>query len=55
MIGAPNYITPNGDTYNDYWKIFGLSYNFYNEATIDIYNRYGKLLYTIDLDSNKKD
>jgi len=41
-ISYPNFFTPNGDSYNDFWNINGLTPNF--EAKIYIYDRYGKLL-----------
>ena len=40
-ITYPNYFTPNGDGYNDYWNI--RLPNEY-EGIISIYDRYGKLL-----------
>ena len=40
-ITYPNYFTPNNDGYNDVWKIeLPTSY----EASISIYDRYGKLI-----------
>jgi gliding motility-associated-like protein len=39
----PNVFTPNGDGINDKWDIPYL--NTYPGATIEIYNRYGQLLY----------
>lgn len=41
-ISYPNFFTPNGDSYNDFWNINGLTPNF--EAKIYIYDRYGKLI-----------
>ncbi len=52
FIGFPKYFTPNGDGYNDIWKIHGISPVFYRSAHIEIYDRYGKLLHTMDLKSN---
>jgi gliding motility-associated-like protein len=40
-ITYPNYFTPNGDGYNDYWNI-NLPENYY--GLISIFDRYGKLL-----------
>lgn len=44
VLGIPKYFTPNGDGYNDYWNIDGVNQNFYSKSTIQIYDRYGKLL-----------
>jgi gliding motility-associated-like protein len=41
VIDYPNFFTPNGDGYNDYWKPFGLSNQ---SAVVYIFDRYGKLL-----------
>jgi len=54
LIGYPNHITPNGDNYNDIWKIHGLSDSFYNKVNINIFNRFGKLLHTMNLQSNQE-
>lgn len=40
--GYPNFFTPNGDGINDKWKIKNPEY--FQEATISIFNRYGKLI-----------
>ena len=42
VIDYPKYFTPNGDGFNDTWKIVGLENQ--PTATIHIYDRYGKLL-----------
>ncbi|NBU81139.1 MAG: gliding motility-associated C-terminal domain-containing protein [Flavobacteriaceae bacterium] len=44
VLGIPNYFTPNGDGYNDYWNIKGVSAQFNYLSTIYIYDRFGKLL-----------
>ncbi|WP_187269301.1 T9SS type B sorting domain-containing protein [Algibacter pacificus] len=44
VIGYPKFFTPNGDGYNDYWKIKGINYLIQPHSTIFIFNRYGKLL-----------
>ncbi len=40
--GAPNYFTPNGDGYHDLWHL--LNPTEFRDATIYIYDRYGKML-----------
>jgi gliding motility-associated-like protein len=52
VIGFPNYFTPNNDTVHDFWNIKGYSNSVYKKATIYIYNRYGKLLTSINPLSN---
>lgn len=42
VINYPTFFTPNGDGYNDLWRIKGLTH--FHEPEIYIYNRYGKLL-----------
>lgn len=42
-IVVPNTFTPNGDGYNDTWYIPGLL--SYTNCTINIYNRYGAMVY----------
>jgi gliding motility-associated-like protein len=41
VLMIPNFISPNGDGYNDSWKIRGLS--LYPEAAIKIFDRYNKI------------
>lgn len=41
-ILVPKFITPNGDGYNDHFKVNGLE--FYDFSEIRIFDRYGKLL-----------
>ncbi|MEN9909171.1 MAG: hypothetical protein RLZZ540_2320 [Bacteroidota bacterium] len=42
ILDYPRFFTPNGDGYNDTWTIKNL--NLLPQATIQIFNRYGKLL-----------
>ena len=42
LIYIPNSFTPNADGFNDYWKINGM--NLFTNATITIFDRYGKLI-----------
>jgi gliding motility-associated-like protein len=42
VLDYPRFFTPNGDGYNDDWKIKNLE--LFPKAVITIFNRYGKLL-----------
>ena len=43
MASSSAIITPNGDSYNDTWKIEGLE--VYTGATIEIFDRWGKRVF----------
>lgn len=53
MMSIPNYFTPNNDGYNDFWKINGLTREFYTEAEIIIFDRYGKVIHSMDMRMNE--
>ena len=44
VLGVPHYFTPNGDGYNDYWNVKGVSTQFNHLSIIYIFDRFGKLL-----------
>ncbi|MUU78115.1 choice-of-anchor L domain-containing protein [Winogradskyella endarachnes] len=44
VLGFPKFFTPNGDDYNPLWKVFGTEEQFQQITSIEIYNRYGKLI-----------
>jgi gliding motility-associated-like protein len=44
VLGIPKFFTPNNDGTNDYWNINGVSQQFNANASIKIYDRFGKLL-----------
>ncbi|AEH00086.1 T9SS type B sorting domain-containing protein [Lacinutrix sp. 5H-3-7-4] len=48
VIGFPLYFTPNNDTINDTWQVYGVSSQFQRNSLIHIFDRYGKLLTTLD-------
>ncbi|WP_158655312.1 T9SS type B sorting domain-containing protein [Flavivirga eckloniae] len=52
VIGHAKYFTPNGDSINDYWKIKGLNNSFQPNSVIIIYDRYGKLLKQLTVQSD---
>lgn len=44
VLGIPHYFTPNGDGYNDYWNVKGVSSQSNGLSIIYIFDRYGKLI-----------
>ncbi|NRD23876.1 T9SS type B sorting domain-containing protein [Winogradskyella litoriviva] len=48
VIGFPKFFTPNNDTFNDFWRISGISAEFQSSSIIYIFDRYGKLLAELD-------
>ncbi|MCK8481339.1 T9SS type B sorting domain-containing protein [Psychroserpens algicola] len=48
VIGYPKYFTPNGDGVNETWQLKGVSAQFQPNSKVFIFDRYGKLLYTIN-------
>lgn len=48
VIGYPKFFTPNGDGTNDFWQLKGISDQFQPNSEIFIFDRYGKLLYTLN-------
>ena len=48
VLGYPEFFTPNGDGINDTWNIPGATTTFFKEIDIKIFNRYGKVLYSIN-------
>jgi len=46
VLDYPRFFTPNGDGYNDIWNI--KNFDLFSEATITIYDRYGKLIQEIN-------
>lgn len=52
VIQFPKFFTPNGDGENDTWLVKGANQTFYPNASINIFNRFGKLVAQIPIDSN---
>jgi gliding motility-associated-like protein len=50
LLMYPKFFTPNGDGFNDTWEI--KSSDSENGLTIKIFDRYGKLIITLDNNSN---
>ncbi|NRD19632.1 T9SS type B sorting domain-containing protein [Winogradskyella eckloniae] len=48
VIGFPKFFTPNNDSINDFWQVYGITEQFQANSTIYIFDRYGKLLKELD-------
>ncbi|MGS2725013.1 T9SS type B sorting domain-containing protein [Psychroserpens sp. BH13MA-6] len=48
VIGYPKFFTPNGDTFHDTWQLKGVSEQFQPNSKVFIFDRFGKLLYTLN-------
>ena len=48
VIGFPKYFTPNGDSYNPYWQVQGISASFQPKSEVLVFDRTGKLLAELD-------
>ncbi len=51
VIQFPKFFTPNADGNNDTWIVKGANKEFYPNSSINIFNRYGKLVAQIPIDS----
>ncbi|MDT0557099.1 T9SS type B sorting domain-containing protein [Ichthyenterobacterium sp. W332] len=47
VVGYPKFFTPNNDTVNDVWSLKGIAPEFRAFVSVNIYDRYGKLLKTL--------
>lgn len=44
VLGIPAYFTPNGDGIHDTWNLKGVTTNLYSKSTVQVFDRYGKLM-----------
>jgi gliding motility-associated-like protein len=44
VLGAPKYFTPNGDGFNDFWNIQGISLTNNYNSKVKIFDKFGKLI-----------
>ncbi|WP_053978353.1 Ig-like domain-containing protein [Mangrovimonas xylaniphaga] len=47
VVGYVKFFSPNGDTYNDVWNIKGFNEAYSEKSTVNIFDRYGKLMAVI--------
>ena len=52
IFGFPKFITPNNDGENDVWEVKGVNTREFTYSKVHIFNRYGKLLATLDPDEH---
>ncbi len=48
VLSIPKFFTPNGDGVNDTWDIVGMNSLFYENSSIFIYDRSGKMVASLD-------
>ncbi|WP_445748051.1 Ig-like domain-containing protein [Polaribacter sp.] len=51
ILAYPKFFTPNGDGENDFWTINGFDATFYTISKITIFDRFGKLIYQVEPNS----
>jgi len=51
VIQFPKFFTPNADGINDTWVVKGANQTFYPNSSINIFNRFGKLVAQVPIDS----
>ncbi len=49
LLKYPHYFTPNGDGVNDNWKVYGPIADYFSSAELQLFNRFGTILYSSDL------
>ncbi len=47
VVGYPKFFTPNADGFNDTWQLVGVNEMINPNATIHIFDRYGKLIHQL--------
>ncbi|AFL81117.1 hypothetical protein Aeqsu_1633 [Aequorivita sublithincola DSM 14238] len=52
VLGFPNFFTPNNDGYHDFWQVEGLDRENEQLERVEIFDRFSKILYILDLNSS---
>lgn len=47
VVGYPRFFSPNGDGFNDFWQLSGISEQFQPNSEVFIFDRFGKVLFTM--------
>lgn len=55
ILAYPKFFTPNNDGINDQWNLIGLDLTKYRSANLQIFDRFGKLIKTINLNGHAWD
>ncbi|WP_299111567.1 T9SS type B sorting domain-containing protein [uncultured Winogradskyella sp.] len=55
VLGFPKFFTPNSDNVNDTWQILGFSEQFPVTESVEIFNRYGKIITVLNENNQKWD
>ncbi|WP_299675603.1 T9SS type B sorting domain-containing protein [uncultured Tenacibaculum sp.] len=50
VLEFPDFFTPNNDGINDLWNVKGISSFFYPKSSINIFDRFGKLITSLQID-----
>ena len=48
VIGFPKFFTPNNDSYNDLWHVYGINTPNQSNSIVYIFDRFGKLIIQLD-------
>ncbi|HZH68892.1 MAG TPA: T9SS type B sorting domain-containing protein, partial [Flavobacteriaceae bacterium] len=52
ILGFPNFFTPNNDGYHDFWQIKGWETDNVRLKEVVIFDRFGKIIHYLNLNSN---
>ncbi len=52
VLGFPNFFTPNSDGVHDFWQIKGLDWDGLQLKQVLIFDRFGKILHSVNLRGN---
>ena len=54
IVKFPRYFTPNEDGINDNWKIYGPLTDYYSSVEIALFDRFGNLLHSMNMNENNQ-
>jgi len=53
VLGFPKFFTPNGDSFQDTWKLLETNSQYNSNLIVNIYDRFGKLIKFINSSGNE--